>query len=86
MDRVAKRYLISGAIGIVSMLAALAYALLEASEKVDRADDVVRPAFSIDTSDASVMPYPPLNVLQWKRSCHARSVSGGIGAAAHKRS
>ena len=45
----------------------------------------VSPGSSIDISEASVMPYPALNVLHPNRSCQARSVSGGIGAAAHNR-
>ncbi len=46
----------------------------------------VSPAGSIPMSDASVSPYPPLNVAQPNRSRQISSVDGGIGAAAQRRS
>ena len=56
MDKQAKRYLISGAIGITSMLTALGIVLFKASEKVDRADSVVRPAPIPDASQSEAPP------------------------------
>jgi len=52
MDRLAKRYLITGIIGIAAMLAALAFVLFRASEKVRRADSVVRPTIGVDADKA----------------------------------
>ena len=58
MDRLTRRYLITGAIGIGSMLAALAVVLIKASEKVARADAVVKPALSVDVRKPVAPPRP----------------------------
>jgi hypothetical protein len=50
MDRLTKRYLITGVIGIVAMLTALGLVLFKASEKVNRADSAVRPTPSASAS------------------------------------
>ena len=59
MDKLAKRYLITGAIGITSMLTALGTVLYKASEKINRADAVVKPAFSVGAVNSAVPAVPP---------------------------
>ncbi len=44
------------------------------------------PAGSIEINDASVSPYPPLNVEHPNRARQIWSIAGGIGAAAQSRS
>jgi len=56
MDKLAKRYLITGAIGIGAMVTTLGVVLFKASEKVSRADAVVRPASSVDAGKSAVPP------------------------------
>ena len=56
MDRLARRYLITGGIGIASMLTALGFVLYKASEKVSRADAVVKPAASADAGKSAAPP------------------------------
>jgi hypothetical protein len=56
MDKLAKRYLITGAIGITSMFTALGIVLYKASEKINRADAVVKPAFSVGAVEPAVPP------------------------------
>ena len=50
MHKLTKRYLISGAIGITSMLVALGVVLFKASDKVRRADAAVKPLLSSEAS------------------------------------
>ena len=59
MNRLTRRYLITGAIGIGSMLAALGVVLVKASDKVARADAAVKPALSIDARKPVTPPRPP---------------------------
>jgi hypothetical protein len=48
MNRLARRYLITGAIGIGAMLTALGVVLFKASDKVSRADSAVKPTVGKD--------------------------------------
>jgi hypothetical protein len=54
MNRLAKRYLITGVIGIAAMLATLGFVLLRASDKVGRADAKVTPSFGQEAKKAAV--------------------------------
>ncbi len=58
MHRLTKRYLITGVIGIGSMLAALGVVLVKASDKVARADAAVKPASSSDAHKPAIPPRP----------------------------